>query len=107
MLRCLPDDDEKASEPTATVHLAILQLPTIHSPQNEFNQSLNIAFKFESQIFATTQMSNFMEFSCDIESAYDSDVSENQPQTILLSCGYQCSQGKLIMNKKVDVFHNS
>ena len=33
-------------------------------------------------------MSNFMEFSCDIDSAYDSDVSENQPQTILLSCGY-------------------
>ena len=52
-------------------------------------------------------MSNFMEFSCDIDSAYDSDVSENQPQTILLSCGYQCSQEKLIMNKKVDVFHNS
>ena len=42
-----------------------------------------------------------------LPSAYDSDVSENQPQTILLSCGYQCSQEKLIMIKKVDVFHNS
>ena len=44
-------------------------------------------------------------FLRDIDSAYDSDLSENQPQTILLCCGYQCRKGKLIMNKKVDVFH--
>ena len=55
MLRCLPDDDEKASELSATVHLAILQLPTIHSPENEFNQSLDIALKFESQGFPTVK----------------------------------------------------
>ena len=31
VLRYIPDDDEKASMPSATVHLAMLQLPTIHS----------------------------------------------------------------------------
>ena len=44
-------------------------------------------------------------FLRDIDSAYDSDLSENQPQTLLLSCGYQCRKGKVIMNNKVDVFH--
>ena len=44
-------------------------------------------------------------FLRDIDSAYDSDLSENQPQTLLLSCGYQCRKGKLIMTNKVDVFH--
>ena len=53
MLRCLPGDDEKVSMLSAIVHLAILQLPTIHSPENEFNQSLDIALKFESQGFPT------------------------------------------------------
>ena len=39
--------------PLATVHLAMLQLPTIHSPENGFNQNLDIALKFESQRFPT------------------------------------------------------
>ena len=53
VLRYLPDDDEKASLPSATACLAILQLPTIHSTENKFNQSLDIALQFESQGFAT------------------------------------------------------
>ena len=53
VLRYLPDDDEKASLPSATACLAILQLPTIHSTVNKFNQSLDIALQFESQGFAT------------------------------------------------------
>lgn len=53
VLRYLPDDDEKASLPSATACLAILQLPAIHSTENKFNQSLDIALEFESQGFAT------------------------------------------------------
>ena len=53
VLRYLPDDDEKASLPSATACLAILQLPTIHSTENKFNQSLDISLEFESHRFAT------------------------------------------------------
>lgn len=49
-----PDDDERAFLPLATACLAILQLPTIHSTENKFNKSLDIALEFESQGFATT-----------------------------------------------------
>jgi len=51
VLKYLPEDDEKSSLPSATACLAILQLPTIHSTANKFNQSFDIALEFESQGF--------------------------------------------------------
>ena len=51
-VRFLSEDDEKASLPTSSACLNVHFLPTIHSTESKFVQSMDNALKFESQGFA-------------------------------------------------------
>ena len=53
-IKYLPDDDEKASLPKSLACLAILSLPTVHSSQKKFNESIDVALKFESEGFGSS-----------------------------------------------------
>jgi hypothetical protein len=53
-IKYLPDDDEKASLPKSLACLAILSLPTVHSSQTKFNESVDLALKFESEGFSSS-----------------------------------------------------
>lgn len=53
-IKYLSDDDEKASLPKSLACLAILSLPTVHSSQKKFNESIDVALKFESEGFRSS-----------------------------------------------------
>lgn len=51
-IKYLPDDDG-ASLPKSVACLGIINLPTVHSSEMKFNNSLDIALEFESQGFGS------------------------------------------------------
>lgn len=51
-IKYLPDDDS-ASLPKSSACLAIISLPTVHSSEKKFMESLNIALQCESQGFSS------------------------------------------------------
>lgn len=53
VLKYRPDHDENASFPTSMACLSILSLPTVHSTEKKFKESMDIALKFESQGFGS------------------------------------------------------